>query len=176
MLLDGRQYQFITLFQFPGVFQYRPKIRGRCYRFQLDKDFKRRRPVGEGDRGRGGDNMLRIRHEIVDGSPDNCHRGTRVSIYLPPVLESHRQERAAMAREVAQNINWSLRAVFCCCSEPQYGLCTSSVNAYYWDIPGSRWAVHKDSSLRQGWLRRHSRRAYTFQQLEHNPRVPVMRP
>ena len=37
MLLDGRQYQFITLFQFPGVFQYRPKIRGRCYRFQLDK-------------------------------------------------------------------------------------------------------------------------------------------
>ena len=74
-------------------------------------------PVGEGDRGRGGDNMLRIRHEIVDGSPDNCHRGTRVSIYLPPVLESHRQERAAMAREVAQNINWSLRAVFCCCSE-----------------------------------------------------------
>ena len=94
--------------------QIRVGTRRSCFRPQ---DFKRRRPVGEGDRGRGGDNMLRIRHEIVDGSPDNCHRGTRVSIYLPPVLESHRQERAAMAREVAQNINWSLRAVFCCCSE-----------------------------------------------------------
>ena len=35
------------------------------------------------------------------------------------------------------------RVIPCGLPRPQYGLCTSSVNAYYWDIPDSRWAVHK---------------------------------